>query len=340
MTDLSDRIEEIRAQAVPATKDNMLKVTIDGRKAALDVRLYNENYVFSEESKVCKCAEAVYKDYCEGENENTTQIIFCDFSTPKPKFNMYDELVRLLLEKGVRKEHIAYIQDAKTEEERITLFEKMNKGEIRILIGSTIKLGLGVNVQEKIKSLHHLDIPWRPSDMSQREGRILREGNRNEFVNIYRYIMNGSFDAYLWQLLETKQRFISDFINSSLDVRSESDLRTYLTYAEAKALSVGNPLIKERIEILNEIDRKKMVADRNIEEKIRLGQKVQKLTLKTNENSQWLSEAGKDLILIRNSNDKENKELRENFKNRWKDCQPAIFRMKKILKLWIITVSQ
>ena len=179
----------------------MLKITTDGRKAALDLRLVDNSATFTFQSKVASCAENIFYIYQKTFLDKGTQLVFCDTSTPKKDFNIYDELSALLVNMGIPEDKIAYIHDATTEKKRNTLFENMRKGNIRILIGSTFKLGLGVNVQDKLVALHHLDVPWRPADMVQREGRILRQGNTNERVYIYRYITEGSFDAYSWQLL-------------------------------------------------------------------------------------------------------------------------------------------
>ena len=253
---ISDRVDLIRNYRVPRTQDNMLKVTVDGRKAALDLRLAEPNAVFTYDSKVYRCAENVFDIYMKTYLQKSTQLIFCDVSTPKGTFNIYDELSRLLISMGVHEEEIAYVHDAETEKKRSELFRKTRNGDIRILLGSTFKLGLGVNVQDKLIALHHIDVPWRPADMIQREGRILRQGNTNPKVQIFRYITEGSFDAYSWQLLETKQRFISQLLSGSMMQRSSSDIDgTVLDYAEVKALAVGNPLIKKRVETANELEK-------------------------------------------------------------------------------------
>ena len=253
---ISDRVDAIRNGLVPRTEDNMLKVTVDGRKAALDLRLSDPNAVFTYDSKVYRCAENVFDIYMKTCLQKSAQLIFCDVSTPKGTFNIYDELSRLLISMGIPEETIAYVHDAQTEKKRSELFKKVRNGEIRILLGSTFKLGLGVNVQDRLIALHHIDVPWRPADMVQREGRILRQGNMNPKVQIFRYITEGSFDAYSWQLLETKQRFISQLLSGSLMQRSGSDIdSTVLDYAEVKALAVGNPLIRKRVEAANELEK-------------------------------------------------------------------------------------
>ena len=263
LKEISERADKVRSRKVLSSDDNMLLITTDGRKAALDLRLIDENFSFDSKSKVSQCAKNVFMEYCSGNEEKTTQLIFCDTSCPKIGFNMYDELTRLLVGMGVKKEEIAYIHEATTEKKRDELYKKVRDGEIRILIGSTFKLGLGVNVQDKAIALHHLDIPWRPSDMTQREGRILRQGNTNESVNIYRYVTEGSFDAYSWQLLETKQKFISDLLSGSLDVRDGDEIDdVVLSYGEIKALAIGDPSIKERVELINEIARQKLIQSK------------------------------------------------------------------------------
>ena len=251
---ISERADAIRNGMVNRADDNMLLITTDGRKAALDMRLVNPESKFTTSSKVFECAQKVAEIYKATRESRSTQLVFCDTSTPKEGFNIYDELKGLLVKMGISENEIAYIHDATTERAREKLFESMRQGVIRVLIGSTFKLGLGVNVQTKLIALHHLDVPWRPSDMVQREGRILRQGNDNKKVKIYRYITEGSFDAYSWQLLETKQRFITDILSGCTDDRSGADVDdTVLDYAEVKALAVGNPLIKKRVEVANEL---------------------------------------------------------------------------------------
>lgn len=261
IAEIAERAELVRAGKVERKLDNMLKITTDGRKAALDLRLVDPGAELYRSCKAVACAENVSRIYRD--HPEVTQLIFCDTSTPKESFNLYDELRRLLCGLNIPDQEIAYIHDATTEKRRDALFAQMNAGEVRVLIGSTFKLGLGVNVQDKLFALHHLDIPWRPSDMVQREGRILRQGNTNAKIEIYRYITDGSFDAYSWQLLETKQRFIAQLLTNSVTERSGSDLDdAVLSYAEVKALAVGNPLIRERVEVSNEISRLKTLRRR------------------------------------------------------------------------------
>lgn len=253
---ISERADFVRAGKADRKIDNMLKITTDGRKAALDVRLVDDTASFDPNSKVAKCVENVVDLYKLTESNKATQIIFCDSSAPKQGFNVYDELKQRLMLAGIPSEEIAFVHYAETESQKKKLYTMMNKGEIRVLIGSTFKLGLGVNVQERLIAVHHIDVPWRPADMVQREGRILRQGNTNEQVYIYRYITEGSFDAYSWQLLETKQRFISELLAGTFNERAESDVSdTVLNYAEVKALAIGNPKIKKRVELSNELNR-------------------------------------------------------------------------------------
>ena len=259
--ELSARSTMIRTGFIKRSVDNMLKVTTDGRKAALDMRLVDPNTALSKIfSKVYSCAEKVCNLYIKTYNTKGTQLIFCDYSTPKDGFNIYDELKSVLITSGIKPDEVAFIHEAKTERQKEKIFEKVNNGEIRVLIGSTFKLGMGVNVQKKLVAIHHLDVPWRPADMIQREGRIIRQGNENKEVFIYRYIQEASFDAYSWQLLETKQKFIDELLSNSIGVRSALDVSdTVLNYGEVKALAIGNIRLKERFEIYNELNRLRLL---------------------------------------------------------------------------------
>ena len=272
---LAERAEDIRAhRSEPA--DNLLKVTTDGRKAALDLRLVDPTALPYKNSKVEACAENVYAIWHD--KPLVTQLVFCDLSTPKDGFNIYDEIRRLLVAKGVPDGQIAYIHTAKSDYDRQALFAAVNDGSVRVLIGSTFKLGTGVNVQRKLFAVHHLDVPWRPADMVQREGRMLRQGNQNDDVEIYRYITDGSFDAYSWQLLESKQRFISQLLYNSLDRRDGEDVDSLtLTYAQIKALAIGNPLIKERVETANKLVRLVLLSKCKAERDEQLHYKLQYL---------------------------------------------------------------
>jgi len=259
--ELSERTEKIRNKEVKRTEDNLLKVTTDGRMAALDIRLVDTTLTITDTSdnKICACAKHVA--YMKRRYPESVQIVFSDIGTPKEKFNVYDELMKMLIENGFEKSEIAYVHDATTDTARAKLFEAMNKGKLKVVIGSTQKLGVGVNVQERLVAIHHLSVPWRPADMVQREGRILRKGNTSDEVFIYRYITEGSFDAYSWQLLENKQRFISSFLSGTSAARDMDDIAdTVLTYAEVKALAIGNPMIKKRVEVANKLDRVKIAC--------------------------------------------------------------------------------
>ena len=248
----SERAEEVRAGLVNPTVDNMLKITNDGRKCALDQRLLNELLPDAEKSKVNTCVENAFQVWDEGKADRTTQLIFCDLSTPKGDgtFNVYDDVRNKLVARGIPKEEIAFIHEYNTETKKADLFAKVRAGQVRILMGSTPKLGAGTNVQDRLIALHHLDCPWKPSDLEQQEGRILRQGNQNDKVKIFRYVTENTFDAYMWQILENKQKFISQIMTSKSPVRACEDVDdTALSYAEIKALATGNPYIKEKMDL-------------------------------------------------------------------------------------------
>ena len=253
---LAERSERIRNGCDPR-EDNMLLVTNDGRKAALDLRLIDPSMPDLKDSKINMAVENIYRIWLETKEDKLTQLVFCELSTPKNDgtFNVYDDIKNKLIEKGVNEEEIEFIHNAKTNPQKLKLFEDMRNGTKRILIGSTSKMGAGMNVQDKLIALHHLDCPWRPSDIEQREGRILRQGNQNEEVEIYRYVTEGSFDAYSYQLIQTKANFINQIMaNSNGGGRTAEDLdRDTLTYAEVKALASGNPLILEKFKVENEL---------------------------------------------------------------------------------------
>lgn len=254
---LGERAEKVRAGNVDPHTDNMLRVTTDGRKLALDQRLMNPLLPDVPENKATACVEKVFEIWKNTAEAQSTQLIFSDLATPGTgEWNIYDDIRNKLIARGIPKEQIAYIHDANTDAKKATLFAKMRAGKVRILMGSTQKMGAGTNVQTKLIALHHLDVPWRPSDIEQREGRILRQGNENPSVQIYRYATEGSFDAYSWQLIENKQKFISQIMTSKSPARSCQDLdEVALSYAEIKALCAGNPLIKEKMELDNEVAR-------------------------------------------------------------------------------------
>ncbi len=278
LTQLSERADRVRSGGVDRSEDNLLKITTDGRKAALDLRLVQPDADFQPDCRAALCAENVVKIWQEGAAERLTQLIFCDSSVPKPEFNLYDEMRRLLTEQGIPAEEIAFVHDYEGDKQRDYLFDAVNRGEIRVLLGSTQKLGIGVNVQERLAAVHHLDLPWRPADLTQREGRILRRGNRNERVQIFRYIVGGSFDAYSWQLLEIKQRFISALLEGNLKERDGEEIDSVvLDYAEIKALAVGNPLLRKRVEAANEIYRLNALVARYRENRAREEKRLSEL---------------------------------------------------------------
>ncbi|MCR5509623.1 MAG: DEAD/DEAH box helicase family protein [Lachnospiraceae bacterium] len=288
---ISERADEVRHGSVSRRDDNMLKITTDGRKAALDIRLVDTSAPFSIHSKVSHCAKNVADIFYTTLQDRSTQLVFCDISTPKAGFNIYDELKELLLDQGVPADQIAFIHDASTERQRSDLFKKVREGKIRVLIGSTFKLGLGVNVQDKLIAVHHIDVPWRPADMTQREGRILRQGNTNPKVKIYRYITEGSFDAYSWQLLETKQRFITDLLSGSVAQRSGGDIEdTVLDYAEVKALAVGNPLVKERVSAANELNRYRALQRKTVDARVQMEKELMEIPGKISHQQDLISD--------------------------------------------------
>ena len=275
----SERAEEVRAGLVNPTEDNMLKITNDGRKCALDQRLLNELLPDAEKSKVNTCVENAFQVWEEGKEQKTTQLIFCDLSTPKGDgtFNVYDDVRNKLTEKGIPKEEIAFIHEYNTEVKKAELFAKVRAGQVRILMGSTPKLGAGTNVQDRLIALHHLDCPWKPSDLEQQEGRILRQGNQNEKVKIFRYVTENTFDAYMWQILENKQKFISQIMTSKSPVRACEDVDdTALSYAEIKALATGNPYIKEKMDLDVQVSKLKLLKANHTSQIYRLESDIAK----------------------------------------------------------------
>ena len=258
----SERAESVRGGLVNPTEDNMLKITNDGRKCALDQRLLNELLPDAEKSKVNTCVENAFQVWEEGKADRTTQLIFCDLSTPKGDgtFNVYDDVRNKLAARGIPKEEIAFIHEYNTEAKKAELFAKVRAGQVRILMGSTPKLGAGTNVQDRLIALHHLDCPWKPSDLEQQEGRILRQGNQNDKVKIFRYVTENTFDAYMWQILENKQKFIRQIMTSKSPVRACEDVDdTALSYAEIKALATGNPYIKEKMDLDVQVSKLKLL---------------------------------------------------------------------------------
>ena len=265
--DLAERAERVRNKMVDSSIDNMLKITNDGRKLALDQRLMNEMLPDDPNSKVATCAKNIYRIWEENKDQKLTQLVFCDLSTPHNdgKFNVYDDLKKKLEEMGVPEDEVQFIHYANTDIRKKELFSKVRKGITRVLMGSTQKMGAGTNCQDKLIALHDLDCPWRPSDLIQRSGRIIRQGNNNPEVFIYRYVTEGTFDAYLYQLVENKQRFISQIMTSKTPVRSAEDIdETALSYAEIKSLASGNPLIIEKTELDTEVAKLKLLKQSHL----------------------------------------------------------------------------
>ena len=276
LQEISARADRVRHGRVRPSEDNLLKICADGRKAALEIRLVDEAAKPGWDCKVGACAATVARIWLETASERLTQLVFCDISTPRDGFNVYDELKQALVSLGVTEGDIAFVHDASTEFARSRLFAAMRAGEVRVLIGSTQKLGIGVNVQDRLVAAHHLDVPWRPADMTQREGRILRFGNANPKVEIYRYVTESSFDAYSWQLLERKQRAIDELLSGTYAGGwMESDVGdSALSYGEIKALAVGNPMLRERVEVANELERARILQRRGASARARLAEKV------------------------------------------------------------------
>lgn len=276
---LSERAKAVHDKAVDPTEDNMLKITNDGRKVGLDQRLIDPLLPDDPDSKVNACVNNVFEIYKEHDNTKATQLVFCDFSTPKNdgSFNLYDDVRDKLVAKGVPKDEIAFIHDADTEVKKKELFAKVRSGKVRVLIGSTAKCGAGTNIQDKLIALHHLDCPWRPSDLEQREGRIIRQGNENKQVEVFRYMTEATFDAYLYQTIENKQRFISQIMSSKSPVRSCEDVdEATLTYAEVKALCAGNPLIKEKMDLDVSVTKLKVLKANFVSQQYSLEDSVRK----------------------------------------------------------------
>lgn len=276
---LRERADKVRSNQVEPTEDNMLNITNDGKKLALDQRLMNPLLPDNPDSKVNTCIKNVFSIWEASSEKNSTQLIFSDMSTPKGdgEFNVYDDIRDKLVEMGIPKKEIAFIHEANTDKQKEELFAKVRKGEVRILMGSTQKMGSGTNVQNKLIALHDLDVPWRPADLEQRAGRIVRQGNENEKVNIFRYVTENTFDSYLWQTIENKQKFISQIMTSKTPVRAAEDVdENSLNYAEIKALATGNPLIKEKMDLDNQVTKLKMLEANYNSNKYSLEDKVTK----------------------------------------------------------------
>lgn len=276
---LSERADDVRNRVVEPDEDNMLKITNDGKKLALDQRLINPLLPDNPDSKVNVCVKNVFAIWDKTKKDRSTQLLFSDMSTPKGdgEFNIYDDIREKLVAMGIPKEEIAFIHEANSDKQKDELFAKVRKGEIRILMGSTQKMGAGTNVQNKLIALHDLDVPWRPADLEQRAGRIVRQGNENKEVNIYRYVTENTFDAYLWQTIENKQKFISQIMTSKTPVRVAEDVdESSLNYAEIKALATGDPKIKEKMDLDNEVTKLKMLEANFKSNRYRLEDKVAK----------------------------------------------------------------
>lgn len=277
VAELGERAEKVRNNQVDASVDNMLKITNDGRKLALDQRMINPLLPDFEGSKINACIDNIFMIWQENADKKSAQLVFCDLSTPKPdaEFSVYTDIRRKLIEQGVPESEISFIHEAKTEAQKQELFKKVRKGEVRVLLGSTQKMGAGTNVQNKLIALHDIDCPWRPSDLEQRSGRIIRQGNENPDVDIYRYVTEETFDAYLYQLVEGKQKFASQIMTSKSPVRSAEDIDdTALSYAEIKMLATGNPYIKEKMDLDIQVQKLRLYKSHYLSEKYELEDKI------------------------------------------------------------------
>ena len=274
---LAERADNVRNRRVKPEEDNMLNITNDGRKLALDQRIVNPLLPDDENSKVNKCIENVFDIWEKTTDKKSAQMIFCDLSTPHydGNFNVYDDIKKKLTEKGIPEKEIAFIHDCSTDAQKQALFTRVRNGEVRVLLGSTNKMGTGTNCQQKLIALHHLDCPYRPADLEQRNGRIIRQGNENEKVDIYNYVTEGTFDSYLYQLVENKQRFISQIMTNNFVGRSAEDVdETVLSYAQIKSIATGNPKIREQMDLSLEVNQLRTVFAAYQEEKRSLQQKI------------------------------------------------------------------
>ncbi|WP_416810400.1 N-6 DNA methylase [Dorea formicigenerans] len=274
---LAERAEQVRGGGVDSSVDNMLKITNDGRKLALDQRMLNDMLPDFEGSKINACVDNIYRIWEENIDKKSAQLVFCDLSTPKNDgtFSVYNDIRKKLIERGIPESEVKFIHEADTDMKKKELFQKTRKGEVRVLLGSTQKMGAGTNVQDKLIALHDVDCPWRPSDLEQRSGRIVRQGNENPQVEIYRYVTEQTFDAYLYQLVEGKQKFASQIMTSKSPVRSAEDIdETALSYAEIKMLATGNPYIKEKMDLDIQVQKLKMLKSNFLSEKYGLEDKV------------------------------------------------------------------
>lgn len=335
---LAERSERIRNGCDPRV-DNMLLVTNDGRKAALDLRMIDPSMPDLPNSKINMAVENIYRIWLENNEDKLTQLVFCDLSTPRNDgtFNVYDDIKNKLIAKGVPEEEIEFIHNAKTNPQKLKLFEDMRNGTKRILIGSTSKMGAGMNVQDKLIALHHLDCPWRPSDIEQREGRILRQGNQNEEVEIYRYVTEGSFDAYSYQLIQTKSTFINQIMaNSNGGGRIAEDLdRDTLTYAEVKALASGNPLILEKFKVENELKQLYLSKSRYDKSHIELESKYNtELPKQLKYQKQYLNGLNEDIKNVRDlSADNFEITIRDKIYTSRKDASTMFYKNLSTLKI-------
>ena len=308
---LAERATRIHNKMVKPNEDNMLLVTNDGRKLALDQRLINPLFEDSEASKVNTCADNVFEIWEKTSDFKGTQLVFCDLSTPKPgqEFDVYNDLKDKLMKKGIPQKEIAFVHNAKTDKQKAALFEKMRRGQVRVLLGSTSKLGVGTNVQDRLIALHDIDCPWRPSDLEQRLGRIVRQGNNNDEVDIFRYVTKDTFDAYSWQLIENKQSFISQIFTSKSPARSAEDIdESVLSYAEIKSLATGDPRIKEKMDLDVSVKRLKLLKQSYLREKYSLEDAVLKKYPKDiSLNTERIEKCKKDIALLlqNTSEDKE-----------------------------------
>ena len=274
---LAERAEKVRGGAVDSSVDNMLKITNDGRKLALDQRMLNDMLPDFEDSKINACVDNIYRIWAETADKKSAQLVFCDLSTPKNDgtFSVYDDIRKKLIERGIPESEVKFIHEADTDMKKKELFQKTRKGEVRVLLGSTQKMGAGTNVQDRLIALHDVDCPWRPSDLEQRSGRIIRQGNSNPDVDIFRYVTEQTFDAYLYQLVEGKQKFASQIMTSKSPVRSAEDIdETALSYAEIKMLATGNPYIKEKMDLDIQVQKLKLLKSNFLSEKYALEDKV------------------------------------------------------------------
>ena len=274
---LAERAEKVRGGGVDSSVDNMLKITNDGRKLALDQRMLNDMLPDFEGSKINACVDNIYRIWEETADKKSAQLVFCDLSTPKNDgtFSVYNDIRKKLIERGVPESEVRFIHEADTDVKKKELFQKTRKGEVRVLLGSTQKMGAGTNVQDRLIALHDVDCPWRPSDLEQRSGRIIRQGNSNPDVDIYRYVTEQTFDAYLYQLVEGKQKFASQIMTSKSPVRSAEDIdETALSYAEIKMLATGNPYIKEKMDLDIQVQKLKLLKSNFLSERYALEDKI------------------------------------------------------------------